>query len=103
MDTIMKIAQAAQAQQGNTLPAQPTTGQPLANWIQMANFNAHKGYQANIRRSESLRKDILKQAAAGADTRILLLLACECIGTMTGDRAFHGMVQRRLEEREAPP
>lgn len=62
---------------------------------------AYRQYQDNIKKAGQLRSDIIKGAAAGEDTQALLLKACECIGAMTGDAAFLGMVKKRLNEARA--
>lgn len=43
----------------------------------------------NIRKSEHLRCEIYKGVKAGADHTTLLLMALECISSMTGDTVFY--------------
>lgn len=58
---------------------------------------AFKEYQENIKRSGTLRSEILKGAQAGDDPTELLLKAAECIGRMTGDNMYHEQVRRAVE------
>lgn len=60
-------------------------------------LEAYRSYQDNIRRSGSLRADILKGARAGDPIQILLLKAVKCIGYMTGDKLFYEQVQKDLK------
>lgn len=49
---------------------------------------AYKEYQDNIKRSGTLRAEVIKGAQAGADPEELLLKAVDCIGCMTGDSTY---------------
>ena len=45
-------------------------------------------FQSNIKKSETLRAEILKGQLAGESTDMLFIKAVECISLMTGDTAF---------------
>lgn len=60
-------------------------------------LEAYRSYQDNIRRSGSLRTDILKGARAGDPVQLLFLKAVECIGCMTGDKLFTEQVKKDLK------
>lgn len=53
--------------------------------------------QENIRRAGQLRTEIIKGAADGEGVEVLFLKACECIGAMTGDKAFAELVRKRRQ------
>ena len=58
---------------------------------------AYREYQNNIRRSGSLRTEILKGVRAGESTQLLLLKAVECISCMTGDKLFYSQIDGDLK------
>ena len=58
---------------------------------------ADREYQNNIRRSGSLRSEILKGVKAGESTQLLLLKAVECISCMTGDKLFYSQIDGGLK------
>lgn len=59
--------------------------------------DAYKEYQSNIRKSGSLRTDILKGVQAGEPAQKLLLKAVECISRMTGDTLFYSQIEKDLK------
>lgn len=59
--------------------------------------DAYKTYQDNIRKSGSLRTDILKGVQAGEPAQKLLLKAVECISRMTGDTLFYSQIEKDLK------
>lgn len=61
---------------------------------------AYKGYQENIRRSETLRSEIIKGLRKGEELGDLFLKAIECISTMTGDRAFYTQCRELAQSRK---
>lgn len=52
-------------------------------------------FQSNIKKSETLRAEILKGQLAGESTDILFIKAVECISLMTGDTAFYNQIKRK--------
>jgi len=71
---------------------EPTRGKPC-----QPIENAYKEYQSNIRKSGSLRTDILKGVQAGEPAQKLLLKAVECISRMTGDTLFYSQIEKDLK------
>lgn len=57
---------------------------------------AYKECQNNIKRSETLRTEILKGVSAGEDIQSLFLKAAECISRMTGDSVFLDQIKKRI-------
>lgn len=57
----------------------------------------YRDYQSNIKKSEGLRTQILKGAVTGEAPIALLLKACQCISSMTGDRIFSEQVEKDLK------
>lgn len=62
--------------------------------------NMYAEYQRAIREAGVLRAGIVKGAKNGADIRLLLSDAVECIGLMTGDENFKKIVLEYLEQTE---
>lgn len=58
---------------------------------------AYTHYQGNIKRSGTLRSEILKGLGAGEDPVILLLKAIDCISGMTGDKALYYDAERKIK------
>lgn len=58
---------------------------------------AYKEYQDNIRKAGELRSQILYGARAGEAPVALLLKACQCISSMTGDSVFTEQVEADLK------
>lgn len=59
--------------------------------------DAYKVYQENIRKSGSLRTDILKGVQTGEPAHTLLLKAVECISRMTGDTLFYSQIEGNIK------
>lgn len=57
---------------------------------------AYRDYQSNIKNAGELRSQILKGARAGEAPIALLLKACQCISSMTGERLFSEQVEQDL-------
>lgn len=58
---------------------------------------AYRDYQNNIKNAGDLRTQILKGARAGEDPTALLLKACQCISSMTGEKLFSEQVEQDLK------
>lgn len=58
---------------------------------------AYRDYQSNIKNAGDLRTQILKGARAGEDPIALLLKACKCISSMTGEKLFSEQVEEDLK------
>lgn len=58
---------------------------------------AYKAWNTAINKSEKLRTDIIKAAASGSGEKDLLLMAIECIYTITGDKAFYNRVKEKIK------
>lgn len=58
---------------------------------------AYKAWNNAINKSEKLRTDIIKAAASGSGEKELLLMAIECIYTITGDKAFYNRVKEIIK------
>ena len=54
-------------------------------------------YQANTRRSEAAQTAILKGLQSGGNPYRLLLTACECIGSLTSNKAFSEMARADIK------
>jgi len=103
MIDINAIAEAARAtSRTQDRPKAEMIYSPLYEQKQIAaqRLDVYREYQKNIRKAGMLRADIVKGVAAGDDALVLLLMACECIGYMTGDSAFSSIMRKRLKERE---
>lgn len=61
----------------------------------------YRDYQQNIRRSGTLRAEILKGIQRGEDPLDLLLKAMECISKMTGDIAIYRQSQKDIDNHPA--
>ena len=61
------------------------------------NLEIYREYQDNIKRSGSLRTDILKGARAGEDIYSLFLKAVECISRMTSDKLFYSQIEEDIK------
>lgn len=59
---------------------------------------AYRSYQTNIRNAGELRTQILKGASSGEDPVALLLKACMCISSMTGEKLFMEQIEKCLAE-----
>lgn len=59
-------------------------------------IRAYAEYQANIRKAEDLKIQIIKGVQAGEAPLNLLLKACQCIGCMTGDTTFNRQLEKGL-------
>ncbi|MBZ9624390.1 hypothetical protein G9F71_016175 [Clostridium sp. FP2] len=55
-----------------------------------------KEYQENIRKSGMLRSTINIEVDNGMDVKRLLLMACECISLMTGDKLFYQNIKGKI-------
>lgn len=53
-------------------------------------------YQGNIAKAGNIRNEILKGLKAGESTTALLLKACQCISSMTGESLFCKQVEKDL-------
>ncbi len=58
---------------------------------------AYREYQQNIRRSGTLRAEVLKGIQRGEEPLDLLLKAMECISKMTGDIAIYSQSQKDIQ------
>lgn len=58
---------------------------------------AYRDYQSNIKNAGELRSQILKGARAGEAPTALLLKACKCISSMTGESLFSEQVEKDLK------
>lgn len=58
---------------------------------------AYRDYQSNIKNAGDLRTQILKGARAGEAPVALLLKACQCISSMTGEKLFSEQVEQDLK------
>lgn len=58
---------------------------------------AYRGYQSNIKNAGDLRAKILKGIRAGEAPVALLLKACQCISSMTGEKLFSEQVEQDLK------
>lgn len=58
---------------------------------------AYRGYQTNIRNAETLKTEILRGSGSGEEPAALLLKACKCISSMTGENLFCEQVERNLK------
>ena len=75
-------------------PAKTTTTQSPE---QQRETEVYKKYLINIQKAEALQAEILKGVKAGADTKDLLLKACETIAKLTDNSVFYEQVKREIK------
>lgn len=61
-------------------------------------LKVYQKYQENIKRSNKLRTEILKNIKQGEDPYNLLLKAVECISLMTGDPHYYNQAKNDLRD-----
>lgn len=59
--------------------------------------SAWSAWSAAINKSEMYRSDMLKLAKSGDNKEVLLLLAIDCIYSITGDKAFYNQINEILK------
>lgn len=78
-------------------PANTTTARKTKVPEQQRDTEVYKKYLINIQKAEALQAEILKGVKAGADTKDLLLKACETIAKLTNNSVFYEQVKREIK------